>query len=141
MKITKRQLKRIIKEELESLYEDEDDDARALELAREADPYAQHDVGGVSGLGGEDDWYDDWLDDVTAPTPEEDVERAHHEVATQDLTRDDWRDTWVPQPTIPKQAADEGYNVQQTAREIAEKLSYLDPIARLKKLQRFLKEL
>ena len=141
MKITKRQLKRIIKEELESLYEDEDDDARALELAREADPYAQPDVGGVSGLGDEDDWYDNWLDDLTAPTPEEDIERAGHEVATQGMPGDDWRSTLAPQPELPKQAADEVFNVQQTTREIAEKLSYLDPVTRLKELQRFLKEL
>ena len=119
MKITKKRLKKIIQEELSSLYEESP--------LYEDDP----------GLD-----YDQWLDDLTAPTEEEDLARAAHEAGTQDLPRYDTGTTLMPHRKDPsKQSADETFNAVQLTKELADKLSLLLPGQRVNLLRKFLTHL
>jgi len=113
MKITKQQLKKIIKEELSGLYEEEE-------------PWPE---------------YDEWLGDMTAPTSEDDRARVQHLEASHEQPREEWvSDMSLPNPNMPS-GGDEAYNITRTAREIAMKLAEYHPWQRLKALKRILSEL
>jgi len=113
MKITKQQLKQIIREEYQALYEDEDDDeARALELAQS-----------TRGAAGE-------------YTPTADEERAAYEERSSDLPRE-----WPLPPALqdplsnlpgPKGLADHFYRIKKLIDELPidsmEKAKYLNKI-------------
>jgi hypothetical protein len=119
MKITKKQLKKVIKEELSSLY-------------------------GESALyEDEANWpeYDEWLGDLVAPTSEDDRARVQHLEATHEQPREEWvSDMSLPNPNMPP-GGDEAYNIRRTAREIALKLTSFHPVQRLKALRRILSNL
>ena len=106
MKITKQQLKQIIREEYQALYEDEDDDEeRALELATEY-------------------------------TPTDDEERAAYEERSSDLPRDWPLPPALQDPLSnlpgPKGIADHFYRIKKLIDELPidamEKAKYLNKI-------------
>jgi len=120
MKITKQQLKKIIKEEISSLYGES-------ALYEDEEPWPE---------------YDEWLSDLAGPASPDDRARARHLEASHDPARTEWvSDMSLPNPNMPPAEDDEMYNITRTAREIAMKLASLHPWQRLIKLKRILSEL